>query len=181
MATGTGNLPYPSKVYVPFDILTADELNEDVANIEALADGSGIGDGAIGNTDLANNAVTAVKTNFGGNYSTSEVNTGFTWVNSKPVYKRTFTGSVVFGWVGSTNLTTGVETLISASGYIIDEDSVTQNQIGAVYQLTGDASRIRFKSSVQNTSGTLWVEAGKGNSGTTITRAYSITAFYTKV
>lgn len=56
MASGTGNLPYPGKVYNPFDILTAEELNEDVANIEALADGSGIGDGAISNTLLKTGA-----------------------------------------------------------------------------------------------------------------------------
>lgn len=47
MATGTGNLPYPGKSYTPFDILTAEELNEDVANIESLATGTGIGDGAV--------------------------------------------------------------------------------------------------------------------------------------
>lgn len=47
MSTGTGNLPYPGKSYSPFDILTAEELNEDVANIESLADGSGVGDAAI--------------------------------------------------------------------------------------------------------------------------------------
>lgn len=47
MATGTGNLPFPGKDYVPFDILTAEELDQDVANIESLATGTGIGDGAI--------------------------------------------------------------------------------------------------------------------------------------
>lgn len=47
MATGTGNLPFPGKVYNPFDILTAEELNEDVSNIESLATGTGIGDGAV--------------------------------------------------------------------------------------------------------------------------------------
>jgi hypothetical protein len=47
MATGTGNLPHPGKVYNPFDILTAEELNEDVANIESLADGTGRGDESI--------------------------------------------------------------------------------------------------------------------------------------
>lgn len=47
MAIGTGNLPYPGKSYTPFDILTAEELNEDVANIESLATGAGIGDGAV--------------------------------------------------------------------------------------------------------------------------------------
>lgn len=38
---------------------------------------------------IADGAVTAAKTAFGGNYSTSEVNTGFTWVDGKPIYKKT--------------------------------------------------------------------------------------------
>lgn len=61
MSTGTGNLPYPGKSYTPFDILTAEELNEDVANIESLATGTGIGDGSISTAALANASVTAPK------------------------------------------------------------------------------------------------------------------------
>lgn len=69
MASGTGNLPYPGKVYNPFDVLTAEELNEDVENIESLADGSGIGDGAIPTAAIADGAVTPIKlANF--NYQT---------------------------------------------------------------------------------------------------------------
>lgn len=64
MATGVNNLPYPGKVYSPFDILTAEELNEDVANIESLATGTGIGDGSISTAAIANAAVTASKIDF---------------------------------------------------------------------------------------------------------------------
>lgn len=64
MATGTGNLPNPSMAFTPFDILLAEELNDLVENIEALATGSGIGDGAIGTSDLANAAVTSQKVDF---------------------------------------------------------------------------------------------------------------------
>lgn len=63
MATGTGNLPYPGKVYNPFDILTAEELNEDVANIESLATGTGLGDVSVPNSALAGGAVTPDKLN----------------------------------------------------------------------------------------------------------------------
>jgi hypothetical protein len=38
---------------------------------------------------ITDGAVTAAKTGFGGNYSTSEVNTGFTWIDGKPIYKKT--------------------------------------------------------------------------------------------
>lgn len=47
MATGTGNLPNQSMSFSPFAILTAEEMNDIVENIESLADGSGIGDGAV--------------------------------------------------------------------------------------------------------------------------------------
>lgn len=89
MASGTGNLPYPGKSYSPFDILTAEELNEDVANIESLATGVGLGDKSIPTAAYGDGTVTAGKTDFGGNYSTSEVNTGFKWVNNKDIYKKT--------------------------------------------------------------------------------------------
>lgn len=64
MATGTGNLPNPSMAFTPFDILLAEELNDLVENIESLATGAGIGDGAIGTSDLANGAVTSAKVDF---------------------------------------------------------------------------------------------------------------------
>lgn len=47
MASGTGNLPNPGMDFTPFDILTAEEMDDLVENIESLADGTGIGDGAL--------------------------------------------------------------------------------------------------------------------------------------
>lgn len=89
MATGTGNLPNPGMSFSPFAILTAEEQNNLVENIESLATGTGIGDGAIGTVRIANDSVTASKTSFGGSYSLTEVNTGFTWVDGKVIYKKT--------------------------------------------------------------------------------------------
>ena len=43
----------------------------------------------VDTANIIDNAVTAVKTNFGGNYSTSEQNTGFTWIDGKYIYKKT--------------------------------------------------------------------------------------------
>lgn len=57
------SLPNPSMSFSPFAILTAEELNELVENIESLADGSGIGDGAIGTTALQDGSVTPLKLN----------------------------------------------------------------------------------------------------------------------
>lgn len=55
-------LPYPDMVFVPLDILTAEELNQVVDNIESIANqfpvqSANIASGAITNTQLATNAV----------------------------------------------------------------------------------------------------------------------------
>lgn len=48
-------LPYPNMDFVPLDILTADELDQIVANIEAINSAS------IGTSAIANNAITTPK------------------------------------------------------------------------------------------------------------------------
>jgi hypothetical protein len=47
MATGTGNLPYTMPPVSPFDVITSQAENEKIANIESLADGTGIGDKSV--------------------------------------------------------------------------------------------------------------------------------------
>lgn len=125
-------LPYPTKVVLPFDIATAQDMNERHANDVALAAGTGLDDGAV----------TASKTSFGGNFTTSEVNTGFTWVDGKTIYKKTVsigplpnagTKTVAHG-------ITGVEYVISLSGFaknpstnlILPLPYVEANDAGAV-------------------------------------------------
>lgn len=53
MATGTGNLPNPTMSFSPFAILTAEEMNDLVENIESVADGTGIGDSAVTGMKIA--------------------------------------------------------------------------------------------------------------------------------
>lgn len=55
------SLPYPSMTFVPLDVLTAEEMNQIVANIEYLS---------------------ALPT-----YSTAEQVVG-TWINGKPLYRK---------------------------------------------------------------------------------------------
>lgn len=52
MATGTANLPNPGMSFSPFAILTAEEQNNLVENIESLATGSGQGDSSIRSTSI---------------------------------------------------------------------------------------------------------------------------------
>lgn len=55
------SLPYPSMTFVPLDVLTAEEMNQIVANIESL--------------DMA------------ATHSTNEQVVG-TWINGKPLYRK---------------------------------------------------------------------------------------------
>lgn len=50
-------LPYPTKVVLPFDIATAQDMNERHANDVALANGSGLDDGAVTSDKLDLSAV----------------------------------------------------------------------------------------------------------------------------
>lgn len=47
------SLPHPGMDFVPFDVLTAGELDNIVANVEALASGSGQDDGSITSAKLS--------------------------------------------------------------------------------------------------------------------------------
>lgn len=130
MATGTGNLPHDGMDFTPFDILTAEEMDDLVENIESLADGTGIGDEAIGTSALGQSVVTAEKTAFGGDYSTSEVNTGFKWMG-KDIFCRGFSGVITSAANNSNTVN-----LMSSSGI---------DQI------------IRYHGSLTNTSGTQYI------------------------
>lgn len=52
-------LPNPGMDFVPFDVLTAEEMDDLVENIESLADGTGFDAGAIGASDLASGVALA--------------------------------------------------------------------------------------------------------------------------
>ena len=58
-------LPYPSMDFTPLDVLTADELDQLVANINAVNNGTvptaSIADGAITTPKIANKAITEAK------------------------------------------------------------------------------------------------------------------------
>lgn len=76
-------LPYPTKVVLPFDIATAQDMNERHANDVALANGTGLNDIAVKSQNID-------FTTFGsGNYSTTEKDTGFTWIDGKTIYTKT--------------------------------------------------------------------------------------------
>jgi len=61
MATGSGNLPYDGQAVSPFDTITAAFTNETIANIEAVASGTGLGDGAVETAKIKDLNVTTAK------------------------------------------------------------------------------------------------------------------------
>ena len=81
-----------------------------------------IADSAVTTNKVAAGAITAAKTDFGGNYSTSEVDTGFTWIDGKHVYKKT----IDFGTLPNSN-SKAVSHGISNLGYVIKTESMMRD------------------------------------------------------
>ena len=69
-------LPYPSIDFVPLDVLTADELDELVANINAVNNGT-VPDGAITTAKVVDGAITASKIDWDSMESGTPVSLGY--------------------------------------------------------------------------------------------------------
>lgn len=84
----------------------------------ALLSGAPLPNNTVTTAAITDGSITAVKTAFGGNYSTSEVDTGFTWVNGSTIYKKT----INFGSLPNNtskdvaHAITGLVTVIDLSG-----------------------------------------------------------------
>lgn len=76
-------LPYPSIDFVPLDVLTADELDQIIANqnaINAVSLPTKV-------SDLTNDSGFVESSKL--DYSTSEVDTGTKWIDGKKIYAKT--------------------------------------------------------------------------------------------
>lgn len=138
-------LPYPSLVFVPLDKLTAEEMNQIVANYTALSTAfpipsDQIGSSAITSEKIAPNAVTSAKIASGAVgssqlASSSVGNNKINWDTFPSAIKRTLTGSHT---VSSNTKYTIVSATISASGvYFL-------HACGNVQGLTADTVYPRF-------------------------------------
>lgn len=175
MSTGINNLPNPGMTFSPFDPLTAEEQNQLVENIESLADGTGIGDGAV----------TAQKLDYAtlafGNYSTTEQDTGFKWIDGKAIYKRTFTGKITAGasaYINTTLLAPGtIDNLIDASGYLMSGSGYPT----ALMSWAGNSPSLWYAASglYVNSGGALTLTSMFNSARTN--QPYAITIHYTKV
>lgn len=98
-------LPYPGMDFVPLDILTAAEMDQIVANYEAINNatiGTGaIADSAITNAKIADGTITSDKidiANFAPFKYTNEEQAIGVWIDGKTIYRRAFsftTGSAI--------------------------------------------------------------------------------------
>ena len=111
-------LPYPMAPVSPFDVITSQAENEKIANIESLADGTGIGNNAISTAKIADNAVTASKLD-SATLSTTEKIVGYTDTGDT-IYCRVFNGSITADAgvrIVTTIAASGIQDIISAYGY----------------------------------------------------------------
>ena len=84
-----------------------------------------IADGAVTTGKISNNSVTSDKVDFttlAGNYSTSEQDTGYTWVDGKKIYKKT----IEFGYLPN-NTGKNVPHGIANLGLVIDIDAYSSD------------------------------------------------------
>lgn len=159
------SLPNPSMSFSPFAILTAEEMNDIVENIEALADGSGLDDEAVTvqKIDMATvlPALTLQKgtTTVSGDVLTIDTTARIIYTNSNayPTYV--------------TVVITGANSLSSGTSITIRYNATSGNAIGGV---TSDASSgVKFVAAVWVSPGdSLYWQASAGSdtsAGTVIT------------
>lgn len=118
-------LPNPGMDFTPLTPLTAEEMDDIVENIEA------INNATIQTGSIANGAVTKAKlgadalSNF--SYSTSEIDTGTTWIDGKKIYKKTFTKTTAISSSNSTSsyqIALGVENIDT----IVNFEAITKRE-----------------------------------------------------
>jgi len=158
-------LPYPNMDFVPLDVLTADELDQLVANINAINSATI----PTNITDLTDNVGLITNTNIG--YSTSEKDTGLTWTDGSHIYAKT----VHFG-TAPNNASKQVAHGISNLDKVIKLDGFAVNTNNQYYALP-----LMFANSAYNTQ--VYVDASYIYMINTADRsAYDcyVTLFYTK-
>lgn len=175
-------LPNPSMDFTPLNVLTADEMDDLVENIEAINNATiqtgSIADGAITKAKLGADAMSNQ------NYSTSEIDTGTTWIDGKKIYKRTFDcgNPPAAGMTNNIDINvTNFEKAVKIEGIMFDSsneafplpfiDSSFSNTNGnyevEVYQIQGSGAW------------QIWVSRGNANADLGITKVY-VTLYYTK-
>ena len=165
------NLPNPGMDFTPLAPLTAEQMDDIVENIEAINNATiqtgSIADGAITKAKLGADATSNL------NYSTSEVDTGATWIDGSKIYKKTIVMNES-SWTSGTGFKSqahGISNLSKIVGIepLVDDGSGFYSTLIFAHNSSGDFIRYYIDSSE------ITVE-GSGLTGYT----FYITIHYTK-
>lgn len=162
-------LPNPSMDFTPLNVLTADELDDMVENIEAINNATiqtgSIANGAVTKAKLAQDALD--------NYSLSEVDTGATWLDGKKIYKKT----IDFGAEPSANQEKTVNANISNLDKVIKIEGIGFNNSGSSMPLPYPKAKTSDNYELSFYQGKVAIEVGGVSVG--MTQIY-VTVWYTK-
>lgn len=140
-------------------------------------------DAKMDTADIADGAITSAKIDWSTtpqSYSTSEVNTGATWIDGKPIYKKTIDmGALPAGGTTTTSdvSSLNIETLVDCRGMAWNPTSRNFRPLPFV----GDSMDNMLRVDVQNVSDvhTLRIISTTGGAWTGYTKSY-VTLWYTK-
>ena len=165
--------------------LTQPEANDEIAIVDASAattkkitradflKGAALPADTVDTQAIADGAVTAGKTSFGGDYSTTEVNTGFKWIDGKTIYKRTFSFDRGTGTTYTLTIPSGIEDVIMVEGFI--KATTGPNTIPLSYAGGSASSSVSY---FRNSATTMRFDAGSDFTATY--RNVRATLYYTK-
>jgi hypothetical protein len=106
-------------------------------------------------------------------YSTSEVKTGATWIDGKPIYMQTFTGtasSTAYTFIDDFAIISNIDTLVDIRGF------VGGHPINAMRPASNSTVAAQYTTWVTKGSNGLAYVLGNSVAGS----SYRITAWYTK-
>lgn len=111
-------LPYPSLSFVPLDVLTAEEMNEIVANYTYIANQF-----PIATSNLANGSVTNAKIDWSTVQNSTTEHVVGKWRDGSTIYERSFTGNITSIAANTTKVwdvdsSVSYKAAISADGWV---------------------------------------------------------------
>ena len=160
------SLPNPGMSVTSNTPALASDINDIIENVESLANGTGLDNGSISTAKLTT-AAAAI-----GNYSTSEVATGYTYIDGKTIYRKT----INFGALPN-NTTKSVAHGITLQN-VMDIQGITTNGSGLFLKFP-HGSTSSMGNQITITINGANIDVVTGTDRTAFITTY-ITIFYTK-
>ena len=173
------NLPNPGMDFTPLTPLTAEQMDDIVENIEAINNATiqtgSIADGAITKAKLGADAMSNQ------NYSTSEIDTGTTWIDGKKIYKKTYSKTISSPSVTSAYTTPlGISNIADVVKFEASHKRVASpySDISPLLYYKGSNYYDFYVDTAENNLEVYWDLSGAGLTGSSYTD--NITIYYTK-